>query len=54
MTEKHQLASELLVERLIDRGVDTVFGLPGDGPATLRPRCGRPSPMRVRRSWTYA
>ena len=26
-----RLASELLVERLIDWGVDTVFGLPGDG-----------------------
>ena len=26
-----QLASEALVERLIDWGVDTVFGLPGDG-----------------------
>lgn len=26
-----KLASELLVERLIDWGVDTVFGLPGDG-----------------------
>src|ERR671910_727049 len=26
-----QLASELLVERLADWGVDTVFGLPGDG-----------------------
>src|SRR5438552_14571589 len=25
------IASELLVERLIDWGVDTVFGLPGDG-----------------------
>src|SRR2546421_11234626 len=29
MTKK--LASELLVERLADWGVDTVFGLPGDG-----------------------
>jgi pyruvate dehydrogenase (quinone) len=29
MTKK--IASELLVERLIDWGVDTVFGLPGDG-----------------------
>lgn len=26
-----KLASELLVERLIDWGVDVVFGLPGDG-----------------------
>jgi pyruvate dehydrogenase (quinone) len=26
-----KLASELLVERLVDWGVDTVFGLPGDG-----------------------
>jgi pyruvate dehydrogenase (quinone) len=26
-----QLASEALIERLIDWGVDTVFGLPGDG-----------------------
>jgi pyruvate dehydrogenase (quinone) len=26
-----RIASELLVERLIDWGVDTVFGLPGDG-----------------------
>src|SRR3954452_18901900 len=26
-----QIASELLVERLIDWGVDVVFGLPGDG-----------------------
>ena len=26
-----QIASEVLVERLIDWGVDTVFGLPGDG-----------------------
>ncbi|HZU71780.1 MAG TPA: thiamine pyrophosphate-binding protein [Acidimicrobiales bacterium] len=26
-----KLASELLVERLIDWGVDTIFGLPGDG-----------------------
>ena len=26
-----QIASEALVERLIDWGVDTVFGLPGDG-----------------------
>ncbi len=26
-----KIASELLVERLIDWGVDTVFGLPGDG-----------------------
>src|SRR2546423_15384918 len=25
------IASELLLERLIDWGVDTVFGLPGDG-----------------------
>ncbi len=24
-------ASEVLVERLIDWGVDTIFGLPGDG-----------------------
>src|SRR6266513_3824822 len=28
---KRKIASELLVERLIDWGVDTVFGLPGDG-----------------------
>ena len=28
---KDKIASELLVERLIDWGVDTVFGLPGDG-----------------------
>jgi pyruvate dehydrogenase (quinone) len=26
-----QIASELLIQRLIDWGVDTVFGLPGDG-----------------------
>ena len=26
-----KIASELLVERLIEWGVDTVFGLPGDG-----------------------
>ena len=26
-----RIASEALVERLIDWGVDTVFGLPGDG-----------------------
>ena len=26
-----QIASELMVERLVDWGVDTVFGLPGDG-----------------------
>src|SRR5688572_11191702 len=26
-----RIASELLVERLIDWGVDTVFGIPGDG-----------------------
>jgi pyruvate dehydrogenase (quinone) len=26
-----QIASEVLIERLIDWGVDTVFGLPGDG-----------------------
>ena len=26
-----QIASEALVERLADWGVDTVFGLPGDG-----------------------
>jgi thiamine pyrophosphate-dependent acetolactate synthase large subunit-like protein len=26
-----QIASDLLVERLADWGVDTVFGLPGDG-----------------------
>src|SRR3979490_3103793 len=26
-----KIAAELLVERLIDWGVDTVFGLPGDG-----------------------
>ncbi|MFN2526848.1 MAG: thiamine pyrophosphate-binding protein, partial [Actinomycetota bacterium] len=26
-----KIASELLAERLIDWGVDTVFGLPGDG-----------------------
>src|SRR5690349_6108135 len=26
-----QTASDLLVERLIDWGVDTIFGLPGDG-----------------------
>jgi hypothetical protein len=26
-----QIASELLIERLADWGVDTVFGLPGDG-----------------------
>src|SRR6202012_5547470 len=26
-----QIASELLVERLADWGVDTIFGLPGDG-----------------------
>ena len=26
-----KIASELLVERLIDWGVDTIFGLPGDG-----------------------
>src|ERR671923_890917 len=26
-----KLASELLVERLVEWGVDTVFGLPGDG-----------------------
>ncbi|HYY07999.1 MAG TPA: thiamine pyrophosphate-binding protein, partial [Actinomycetota bacterium] len=29
MTDR--IASELLIERLIDWGVDTVFGLPGDG-----------------------
>ena len=29
MTKK--LATELLVERLAEWGVDTVFGLPGDG-----------------------
>src|SRR5262249_20123756 len=29
--EMSKIASELLVERLIDWGVDTVFGLPGDG-----------------------
>jgi hypothetical protein len=27
----NKIASELLVERLIDWGVDTVFGHPGDG-----------------------
>src|SRR4051795_10624485 len=27
----NKIASELLVERLVDWGVDTVFGLPGDG-----------------------
>ena len=26
-----QIASELLIERLADWGVDTIFGLPGDG-----------------------
>ena len=26
-----KIASELLIERLIDWGVDTIFGLPGDG-----------------------
>ncbi len=26
-----QIASEALIERLADWGVDTVFGLPGDG-----------------------
>src|SRR5258708_35216496 len=26
-----KIASELLIERLADWGVDTVFGLPGDG-----------------------
>src|SRR3954471_24811040 len=26
-----KIAAELLVERLVDWGVDTVFGLPGDG-----------------------
>ena len=26
-----KIAAELLIERLIDWGVDTVFGLPGDG-----------------------
>ena len=26
-----RIASELLVERLIDWGVDIVFGIPGDG-----------------------
>src|SRR6201995_2760929 len=26
-----QIASELLIERLTDWGVDTIFGLPGDG-----------------------
>src|SRR5213593_2998354 len=31
MVRMDKIASELLVERLIDWGVDTVFGLPGDG-----------------------
>ncbi|MCA1843967.1 MAG: pyruvate oxidase, partial [Actinobacteria bacterium] len=26
-----KIASELLIERLLDWGVDTIFGLPGDG-----------------------
>jgi hypothetical protein len=26
-----RIASEVLIERLADWGVDTVFGLPGDG-----------------------
>ena len=26
-----KIASEVLVERLVDWGVDTIFGLPGDG-----------------------
>jgi pyruvate dehydrogenase (quinone) len=32
-----KIASELLVERLVDWGVDTVFGLPGDGEHERRP-----------------
>src|SRR5206468_184224 len=31
MVRMGKIASELLVERLIEWGVDTVFGLPGDG-----------------------
>src|SRR5437016_6881294 len=31
MVRMDKIASELLVERLIDWGVDTIFGLPGDG-----------------------
>jgi len=31
LTKEKKIASELLVERLIAWGVDTVFGLPGDG-----------------------
>ena len=31
MAEKTTTASDTLVDRLIDWGVDTIFGLPGDG-----------------------
>ncbi len=30
------IAAELLVERLIDWGVDAIFGLPGDGIMEMR------------------
>ena len=40
-----KIASELLIERLIDWGVDTVFGLPGDG--MLRGLKGLPDAIRV-------
>ncbi len=36
-----KIASELLVERLVDRGVDTVFGLPGDGINGIKEGLGR-------------
>ncbi len=49
--EMSKIASELLVERLIDWGVDTVFGLPGDGingiMEALRRQRG-PDPVRPR------
>ncbi|MGH9102171.1 MAG: thiamine pyrophosphate-dependent enzyme [Acidimicrobiales bacterium] len=31
MSDKEQTASDVMVERLIEWGVDTIFGLPGDG-----------------------
>ena len=39
-----EIAAEVLIRRLADWGVDTVFGQPGD--AWRRPRCGRATDAR--------
>jgi pyruvate dehydrogenase (quinone) len=43
-----KIAAELLVERLVAWGVDTIFGLPGDGINGLMEGSRRAGPRRSR------